>query len=87
MFIVLLHFTETKLKQIRMENQTLTEIKKQLPRGSYKIISTRLNGKYTPGTIRQMFSGNITMSPAVLQEAKEYIRFINPEPKAETPNE
>lgn len=70
-----------------MENQTLSEIKKQLPRGSYKIISGRIGGKYTPGTIRQMLSGNRTMNPAVLQEAKEYIAFINPEPKSETINE
>ena len=59
-----------------MENQTLAEIKKQLPRGSYKIISSRLGGKYTPGTVRQMINGWRTMSPAVLQEAKEIIKFI-----------
>jgi len=66
-----------------MENQQLSEIKKQLPKGSYKIISNRINGKYTPGTIRQMINGHRTMNPGVLQEAMEYIKFINPEPKDE----
>lgn len=61
-----------------MQNQTKVEIKKMLPRGSFKIISSRLNGKYTPGTVRQMINGYRTMSPAVLQEAKELIQFINP---------
>lgn len=53
------------------------ELKKQLPCGAYKMISDRLNGKYTEGTIRQMFNGWRTMSPAVLQDAEEIIRFIN----------
>lgn len=77
-FIDLLHIIQTKLKEFKMENQTLAEIKKQLPRGSYKIISSRLGGKYTPGTVRQMLGGWRTMSPAVLQEAIEYIKFIRP---------
>lgn len=82
MFVVLLHINETKLKEFKMEIQTISEIKKQLPRGSYKIISKRIGGKYTPGTIRQMLSENRTMNPAVLQEAKEYIAFINSDQKA-----
>lgn len=62
-----------------MENLTNVEIKKMLPQGGYQIISNRLNGKYTSGTIRQMFNGWRKMQPAVLAEAKELIKFINPE--------
>ncbi len=78
------HQTETKLKQIEMQNQENIEIKKMLPRGSYQMISNRLHGKYTAGTVRQMINGWRTMSPAVLKEAKELISYINPEPKDET---
>lgn len=69
-----------------MEKQTLPEIKKQLPKGSYEIISRRINGKYTPGTIRQMLNGYRKMNPDVLQEAIKYIKFINPEPTEEHQN-
>jgi hypothetical protein len=79
MFAVLLRNHETNIKQIEMQNNENIEIKKMLPAGSYKIISNRINGKYTPGTIRQMINGWRTMNPAVLQEAKELIKFINPE--------
>ena len=89
MFVNLFRITVTKLGNFKMKKGKNTEkvkraasdaykeIKKQLPCGAYKMISDRLNGKYTEGTIRQMFNGWRTMSPAVLQDAEEIIRFIN----------
>jgi DNA gyrase inhibitor GyrI len=64
-----------------MKKQTnceeIEKIKKELPSGSYAIIAKRLAGLYTQGTIRQMFNGWRTMSPQVLKEADEYLKFIN----------
>lgn len=60
-----------------MEINEIKEIKEKLPTSPYQIISSRLKGKYTTGTIRQMFNGWRTMNPAVIQEAKELINFVN----------
>lgn len=82
-FIDLFHNSETNLKEFQMENLTIVEIKKMLPQGGYQIISNRLNGKYTAGTVRQMFNGWRKMQDDVRREACELIKFINPEPKSE----
>jgi hypothetical protein len=60
-----------------MQKHELIELRKKLPRGSYKLISKKLSGKYTSGTIRQMINGNRTIQPAVVQVAYEIIEFFN----------
>ena len=66
-----------------MENEKVQEIKRQLPRGGYKMISKMINGRYTPGTIRAMFkddtlSSSRKMNDDVLNAAQKLIETINP---------
>ena len=60
-----------------MQKQNFDELKKKLPRCWNKLISEKLDGKYTPGTVKQMINGYRTMNPAVLQVANEIIEFFN----------
>ena len=66
-------------KQINFDPD-IERVKNKLPkRCAYSTISGMLSGKYTAGTIRQMFAQRRTMSSDVLQAAQNLIDFITPE--------
>lgn len=65
------------MKRQKVLDPCIEEVKSKLPkRCAYQTISTMISGKYTAGTIKQMFLQNRTMSPLVLDAAQELIDLI-----------
>jgi len=61
-----------------MEKQLIDDLKKMLPRGSFKIIEKMLKKRYSHRTIEAMFRTKRTMSPVVFECGKKLVQTINP---------
>lgn len=72
------------MKKQKVLDPAIEEVKSKLPkRSAYQAISNMISGKYTAGTIKQMFLQNRTMSPIVMDAAQQLIDLIYQEPKTQ----